>query len=158
MNIPNSSVRQILDNIPDTKQRDLIANILSGKIVKEVRCLNDKPWYKNENGKRIKIKPCNGRLIAHIYSDGKIRMAASEGKAWLRAIRYRLDGSLGFECWCGNDSRLCEAEKGVTGIEQNTVTKEDIEEVWDNLQKKPANYPISKGKQVIDGFEIREIK
>lgn len=89
MNIPNSSVRQILDNIPDTKQRDLIANILSGKIVKEVRCLNDKPWYKNENGKRIKIKPCNGRLIAHIYSDGKIRMAASEAMPCLRMLVWQ---------------------------------------------------------------------
>lgn len=158
MNIPNSAVRQILDNIPDRKQRDQMANILTGKIVKRVKCLGDKPWYsRDEKGELVKHKPCNGRVIANIYNDGKIRLAASEGKGWLRAFVHRLDGVTGFQCWCGNDSRLSKQEKAVVRRRGVVATKEYIEEVAQNVIKNPSNYPIKNGVQVVDGFAIEEI-
>lgn len=158
MNIPNSALRQILKNIPDRKQRDVIANIMTGKITHEVACLSE-DVYEGKGKKKVLVREgCKGRVIAHIFNDGKIRLTISDGKAWLRASRHRLDGATGFQCWCGNDSRLCIQERGITGIEKNAITKSDIEQVYLNLQKKPANYPVFQGKQIIDGFAIQEIK
>lgn len=158
MNIPNSAVREILKNIPDRKQRDQMANILTGKIVKNVRCLGKKPWSnRNDKGILVQHKPCDGRIIAHVYSDGKIRLAASDGKAWLRSFVHRLDGATGFECWCGNDSRLSVQELEVVKRRGTSATKEYIEDVANNVMKKPSNYPIKNGVQIVDGFAIEEI-
>lgn len=158
MHVKSSELRQILDNIPDRRQRDTIANIMSSQIVKQVRCLSEDIYEGKGKNKSLVREGCKGRIIAHIYQDGKVRMAVSDGKCWLRAFRHRLDGAMGFQCWCKNDSRLCPAEASTEGIVRNAVNKKAIEEVWEKLGGKMADYPIKNGVQVIDGFAIEEIK
>jgi len=136
--------KKILETIKDPKQRKTVEGILYGIIVKNVRCMS---------------KACKGRIVAHIYNDGSIKATTEKNKRgellmFLRAFRHRLDGYLGFECWCGNDSRLCEAEKGVVG---RTVDKAGLEKVHDRLQRKPANYVEKNGKILIDKFLIEKI-
>lgn len=138
-----SDVAKILENIQDPNQKRQLENILTGKIVKRIRCMSSK---------------CKGRIIGEVYTNGKINPTIQkDGLMYLRATRQRLDGFLGFQCWCGNDSRLCLAEKGVQGIEQNAITKTDLEEVWSRLQKKPVDYPIIAGKQSVDNFLIEQL-
>lgn len=135
---------EILDNIKDERQRQQVKNILQSNVTHFVKCMSDK---------------CKGRIVAEIDNNGKINPTVDkDGKMYLRAIRPRLDGYYGFQCWCGNDSRLCTAEKGVKGIEHNSVTKNDIEQVYKGLQKKPVSYPEKNGIQDIDNFRIEKIK
>lgn len=136
--------QQILASMPDS-QRRTIAAIMNGEIVKTITCLGKKHG-------------ASGQVMGHIYKDGKFRAVTdNKGRMWCRASRVRLDGNLGFECWCGNDSRLCEAEKGVKGIENNAVQKSDLDTVFARLQQKPANYPVTDGAQVVDGFKIEGV-
>lgn len=141
MNHP--SIRQILDNVPAGPMRNMLTDVLDGKVVKYIRCNSEE---------------CQGRIIGHIYLNGNIVPITNEkGEMFMRAFRHRLDGALGFECWCGNDSRLCDAEKGVHGIEHNAVTKADLQQVWNNLQKKSVKYEEVDGKLDIDNFVIETI-
>lgn len=143
MTVRKNELKNILGKITDPTQRKIISDILTGRIVKVVKCTSDQ---------------CKDRVVANIYSDNKVKPVVDEdGRMYLRAFRVRLDGYLGFQCWCGNDSRLCEAEKGVTGIENNSVQKEDIEEVLARLEAKPAKYLIKNGKQKIDNFIIEQL-
>ena len=155
MNVPNTAVKGILKNIPDAKQRNLIDKIISGKVAKEIICLSEDK--KDAKGKVIS-KGCNGRTIGYIYDNGRVEVKYHNKLGYLRATRHRLDGYMGFQCWCGNDSRLSEQEKSVTGIANNSVTKKDLEEVYENLQRKPAHYTKTDGIQIVDNFEIRETK
>jgi len=182
MQISDKKLKTLLDNIPDARQKKIVADIISSKILYNVYCLSEDIFEDqevpmlDENGNKLlyekgkkkgevktEVKSvqtrvgCNNRLIAYIYTDGKVRLAASEGKAWLRAHRNRLDGYLGFQCWCGNDSRLCAQEKGVTGMERNAVTKDDLAQVYKNLEKNPAKYKEKNNKLVVDGFLIERI-
>lgn len=139
----NSDVLKILDNIKNPSQKRQLQEILTGKIVQRIRCMSS---------------TCNGRIVGIVYSNGDIKPTIEEdGRMFLRATRTRLDGYLGFQCWCGNDSRLCDAEKGVSGIENNAVTKADLETVYERLQKRPVAYPINNGSQRIDNFLIEQI-
>jgi hypothetical protein len=36
-----------------------------------------------------------------------------DGLMYLRSSRRRTDGELGFECWCGADSRIAPNEDGI---------------------------------------------
>lgn len=142
MHIPNSTAREILKAMP-MKQRQQIADLMTGNIVKEVHCQSD---------------TCKGRLMGHLYQNGKFRgVVDEEGKMWCRASRYRLDGFLGFQCWCGNDSRLAPQEVGNKGIKQGNASKSDLESVWERVSHKPSNYPINGKNQEIDGFLIVEV-
>ena len=137
------NIADFLKTIKDPKQRAQIQSILQSDVVKVVKCMS---------------KKCKGRIVAHVMSDGTIKpITDDKGFMHLRAIRPRLDGFYGFQCWCGNDSRLCEAEKGVKGIEHNAPQKKDLEEVWNRLQKEPASYPEVNGVQDIDNFRIEKI-
>jgi hypothetical protein len=69
------------------------------------------------------------------------------------ASRFRMDGNWGFECSCGNDSRLCEAEKGKIGA--TPPADETLKEITEDL-KKLKTTPILKGKDIeIDNFIIK---
>lgn len=135
----------ILESIPDPRQRAQIAAILQGTIVKQVYCMSSE---------------CKGRHIADLYKDGVWRIVPSgkdeQGRDlyWLRSWRNRLDGFPGFECWCGNDSRLAKQEVGEVG---QGVTKQGIENVAIRLQQDPASYPTIKGEQEIDGFVLKDV-
>lgn len=180
MNIPNAAVEEMLKAIPDRKQRSQIASIINGKVVKEVYCHSEdikgkefvpvigadgqvvryksgaKAGQEKTEAKEVLVQTgCKGRLIARIFDDGRVVMVASEGKAWLRSSRHRFDGHMGFQCWCGQDSLLAEAEKGVIG--EAPPTREDLGAIYEKLQVKKPNYKPFQGATFVDGFEIREI-
>lgn len=141
MTATKAQVDAMLASIPDINQRKKMADILRGKIVKNVKCLSEE---------------CKGRLIGYVYRDGSIKLCEpdKEGKYWLRAHRHRLDGYVGFECWCGNDSRLAKQEVGHVGI---SVSKEAMESVAQAVDAEPSHYPIVNGEQIIDGFLLEDI-
>ena len=137
MNIDD--VRRILRNTPEA-YRKTIENMITGDVEKQVIC-ND----------------C-GRHIADIYSDGKIEpVVDAKGIMWLFAYRPRLDGYFGFQCACGNDSRLCTQEKGVRGIEKNHVTPNEVKLVLGRVKKAPVVYEEKDGVQVVDNFIIKRL-
>lgn len=139
MKLGIDEVRKILNKLPEG-QRKSIENIISGEVIDQVIC-----------------GEC-GRVIAEVYKDGRIEPKLDgKGKMWLLATRNRLDGYLGFQCLCGNDSRLSEQEKGVKGIELNRVTKKDIEKVLGRVSSKPSEYIMENGEQNIDNFIIKKL-
>lgn len=140
-NLSIETINKILNNLPED-HRKVVAGILKGKITKRIICLS---------------KSCKGRIVGFIEENGIVRTLPSEGKIWLRASRHRLDGFMGFQCWCGNDSRLAAQEKGNVGIEMNTVTKEDLAEVFDKVTKFPSNYVTINGQQIVDNFCIEDV-
>lgn len=142
MSVSQEQVQQMFKTIPDPKLRQQLAGIMTSKEVKTVACMS---------------KTCKGRIIGSITDNNRVNSITEEdGKTYLRAWRHRLDGFMGFECWCGNDSRLSAQEKGHIGAD--APSKSDLEKVWEKVSNKPSQYPVLKGKQVIDGFEIKEIK
>lgn len=137
----NQQIQEMFRTIPDPRLRKQLADIMTSKAVAQVRCMSDK---------------CKGRLIGLINQDGAVSAVANDkGEAFLRSSRHRLDGFMGFECWCGNDSRLAKQEKGHIGAVAPSKTA--LEKVWSNVQHKPSEYPTVDGKQNIDGFEIRSL-
>lgn len=142
MNIPNNQLQEMFKTIPDPKMRQQLAGIMTSKEVKSIHCMSD---------------TCKGRAIGSVLDNNRVNsITDDDGKTYLRAWRHRLDGFMGFECWCGNDSRLSAQEKGHIGA--NAPTKSDLEKVWEKVTNKPSQYPVIKGKQTVDGFEIREVK
>lgn len=134
MNI--NTVREILNNLHESTRKS-VERIITGEVTHQIVCHG-----------------C-GRVVAEMLKDGKIDPTVdANGQMWLLAFRHRLDGFLGLQCLCGNDSRLCEHEKGVRGIVQNQITKKEIETVLGKIERKPSVYPIIKGKQLIDNFSI----
>lgn len=147
--INNSQLEKLLQNIPDVKQRELLRNIATGKVVKQIRCMS---------------KACSGRIVAHVLDNGRLVTVASpkvkggENFMWLRSSRDRLDGNKGFECWCGNDSRLAPQEKGYIDTKGNAPTKADLSKIFEKVQNEPSDYIVINGAQNIDGFVIEGAK
>jgi hypothetical protein len=139
MQAKNQQIQEMFRTIPDPRLRKQLADIMNSKATHMVYCMSEK---------------CKGRLIAMILDTGAVSAISNDkGEAFLRASRHRLDGHMGFECWCGNDSRLAKQEKGHIGAVAPSKTA--LEKVWQNVQNKPSEYPVVNGKQLIDGFEIR---
>lgn len=128
--VKEKAIKELL-GLLDPAQRKMVTEIFDRKVRKVVKCMS---------------KKCKGRTIALIYLDrqGGEHIAASgevgnkKDPMRLLAYRKRLDGKYGFQCSCGNDSRLCEAEMGVSGIENGNPTAKDIEQVAQNLQTKKS--------------------
>ena len=100
MHIQQNVVKDMLGNIKDPKLRGVYGSIISGKIVAQVHCLSDH---------------CKGRVIAFIDETGKVGETdpevSPEGanglySSGLEGSRQRLDGQMGFRCYCGNSSIL----------------------------------------------------
>lgn len=140
MNISNAQLSELFNKIPDANLKRQLENIVSGRIVKQVYCNS---------------KTCKGRHIANIMDNGQIHALTENGKMYMRSSRHRLDGFMGFECWCGNDSRLAEQEKGE--ISAGAPDKATLERVWEKVTGNPSKYRAVKGEQLIDGFTIKEI-
>lgn len=181
--VNNEAVRQLFDTVTDPQQRKVLAGIINGKIVAEIYCDTEDVYEDQEvvvlddagepvlykSGKRkgepkteVKLvlvrKGTNGALIGRIWDDGRVEEVADEdGFVWLRSSRKRFDGNYGFECWCGQDSRIAECEAGVLSFNGTAPTKEGINTIAMNLQKKPANYPTVDGEQIVDGFRIKGV-
>lgn len=140
------NINDLINNLPNRQMRDQVKSLYTGKFTHKVKCMGD----------------CKGRVIAYIGLDdnGKeyVQPTTERGKMYLRAYRNkRFDGHFGFQCWCGNDSRVAECEKG-TGVPTNTFdAKKDLDKILSRLNKKPADYPEKDGKQLIDNFLLEKI-
>ena len=154
--INENALNKMIEQVSDPKLRSQLANIATGKIVKQIRCLSSS---------------CQGKIIGFIYegkheegqlyADGHIEEVTTYDKkgnlvSGLLGSRPRLDGQLGIQCACMNDSRLAEAEDGI--ITDRVPTKEDLEKVYTNLQKKPTRYIEKSGKMEVDDFIIEKVK
>lgn len=140
---PNQA-HQILDNITDKNLKNRLSAILNNKIVMQVVC-----------GK------CK-HTIADVDKDNKITpVVDTTGVMWLLAFRPRLDGEWGFQCRCGNDSRLCDAEKNIEEIEDNRLTNANTKVVLDKIHErlktmKKVYTEVGNTKQV-DNFLITKL-
>lgn len=145
------SAESILQRLPPGRQRQELENILRGNIVSQVRCMS---------------KQCKGRIIAQIYRNGKVEATLfpdTQGNEvmFLFASRDRLDGFKGFECRCGNDSRLAKQEQGHIQHQkhqrQTGISKQKLIEIGEEIEKNPSEYPKVNGSQEIDGFVIEDV-
>lgn len=152
MQIQQNVLKDMLGNIKDPKLRNVYGAIISGKIVAQVKCMS---------------ATCKGRVIAYIDESGKVDEAQPEVSpegayglysSGLEGSRQRLDGQMGFRCYCGNNSILCEEEKGV--ITPARPSQDDLQKIAQrlSLRKNPLMYTPKKGKTNIDGFVIEEVK
>lgn len=144
MQVSDQLVNQMLRNLPKDQQQ-IMAGILRNEVVYEVRC--------NATEHKKKNNP-----ICHITKDGQvIPTRDSKGDIWLRASRKRTDGEIGFECWCGNDSRIAPNEMGILQANGSQPTREDLYQMAANLEKNPPKYVTIKGERPVDGFSIIEM-
>jgi len=141
--VSDAMINTMINSIPDKKQRDQMKKMLFNKVTHKVLCMSEE---------------CEGRHIANINNDGSVSLVASEGKSWLRASRNRLDSAMGFQCWCGNDSRLSKQEMLVPEMNQSAVDKNVVRRVLALVNDDPSNYPVVNGSQSVDGFVIEEVK
>lgn len=158
MQINQNVAKDMLQNIKDPQMREVYGNIISGKVVAQVRCMSDN---------------CKGRIIGFLDDAGKIsetppvlnKTLAKKGAKSVQGIyssglegsRYRLDGVMGFRCYCGNNSVLCEEEKGI--ITPARPSQEDLQKIANRLTKRTHNsYEPKNGKAEVDGFIIEDVK
>lgn len=151
MQVGQNVIKDMLGNIKDPKLREVYGSIISGKIVAQVHCMS---------------KTCKGRVIAFIDETGKVDETdpelSPEGayglySSGLEGSRQRLDGLLGFRCYCGNNSILCEEEKGI--ITPARPSQEALQKIAQRLgERKPNTYVPRNGKIKIDGFIVEEVK
>lgn len=140
--INEQAIRKMIDQVDNPEVRKTLENIIGGKIVKQVRCLSD---------------DCNGKVVAHIYHDGQIIEVPTYNKkkeliSGALTSRARFDGQLGFKCACGNTSILAEGERGI--ISGRTPTKDDLNQIYLNMEKKKPEYQEVDGTKEVDGFAI----
>lgn len=183
MNVANKAIEEMLKNA-DPQSRKVMANILTGKVVARIYCLSqdveathevpvldengEKMYYtsgkkkgqhKTKTETYIAREGCKGRLIGEIYDNGRAEsIADKDGNHWLRSTRKRLDGVVGCECWCGNDSRISIQEAGHLRFDGQPPTKQGLEAIFDNVKKNPTVVEIKNGRTEIDGFAFEELR
>ncbi len=142
--LTDAQLKEALRAVKDPKQRQLLADIAIGKVAKLIHCLST---------------TCNNRVIGQIYANGQVHPVKDqeEDQYYLRSSRQRLDGFLGFECWCGNDSRIAPQEKGHLDRSGNPPSKEQLHTIFGRVASAPSQYPTINHIQTIDGFAIEEI-
>lgn len=183
MQVANKAIEEMLKNA-DPQSRKVMANILTGKIVANIFCLSEDIKSKREvpmldaDGNEVHYKTgknkgllryveeeyisregCKGRLIGQVYDNGRVEPVVSkEGNMYLRATRKRLDGVIGCECWCGQDSRISTQEAGHIDYSGSAPSKEGLESIFKNVQKNPTVVEIKNGRTEIDGFAFEELR
>jgi len=143
-------VKDMLRNIPDPKMREQYGRLLSGEIAQEVHCLSDN---------------CKGRIIAYIGKNGKVTeaepIAGEDGPngiytSGLEGSRIRLDGTLGFRCYCGQNSILLEEEQGV--ITNRLPSESDLNTIALRLSKRTNIIIPEHVKAKKEGFAVVEVR
>lgn len=183
MQVSNKAMEEILKNA-DPQSRRVMANILTGKIVANIYCLsedikekrevpmlddegNQQLYKSGENKGQPKTRQeevvvregCKGRHIGVYYDSGRAEPVRSkEGYYYLRATRKRLDGAIGCECWCGNDSRIASQEAGELRFDGQPPTKQGLEKIFENIQKNPTVFKTKNGRTEVDGFAFEGLK
>lgn len=183
MQIGNKAIEEMLRNV-DPQSRKVMANILTGKIVANIFCLSqdefavrevavlddegdpvlyksgkNKGQPKTESEKYLIREGCKGRHIGVMYDNGRAEpVRADDGNFYLRSTRMRMDGAIGVECWCGNDSRISPQEAGHLKFDGQPPSKEGLEAIFKNVQKNPTVVEIKNGRTEVDGFAFEELK
>lgn len=99
----------------------------------------------------IYCQKCKKDIAEVTLNMGMVRYHKENG---ILACRLRHDGKWGFQCMCGNDSRLAKAEKGI--INSGPPTKEDLAKVEANLKAKPTVEIKTELGIICDGFIMKE--
>ena len=183
MQVANKAIEEMLKNA-DPQSRKVMANILTGKIVANIFCLSEdiiqereevvlgedgvplvyksgakKGQQKMELVKHVTRKGCNGRHIGVVYDNGRAEPIRDEdGNYYLRSTRQRLDGAIGAECWCGQDSRISAQEAGDLRFDGQPPSKEGLASIFKRIQKNPTVVEIKNGRTEIDGFAFEELR
>lgn len=183
MQVANKAIEEMLKNA-DPQSRKVMANILTGKIVANIYCLSEDIIQKiespvlDEEGRTVLYKSgekkgqkktkledvvtrkgCAGRLIGQIYDNGRAEpVRADDGNYYLRSTRKRLDGAVGCECWCGQDSRISAQEAGDLKFDGQPPTKQGLESIFKKIEKNPTVIEIKNGRTEIDGFAFEELR
>lgn len=108
---------------------------------------------------------CKGRHIGNIIDTGQRDqankivtivepVAGADGKMYLRSTRQRLDGSMGCECWCGQDSRIAPQEVGHITGNGAAPTRAGLQAIFDNIQENPTVPEVDGNVVVVDGFKF----
>jgi hypothetical protein len=185
-NIPQKAIEEMLRNA-DPQSRRVMKSILNGREVARIYCLSEdivgtrEVPVLDDDGNEVKYKTgekagqtkmtteeflqregCKGRQIGVIYqtADGGTRVEpikADDGNYYLRSTRKRLDGVMGCECWCGQDSRISKQEAGHIDFTGNAPTKEGLEAIFTNIQKNPTPVEEVDGRAFIDGFAFEGV-
>lgn len=123
---------------------------------------------KTETEEFIQREGCKGRHIGVVYATGEHDqhgnpitrvepVKSDDGNFYLRSTRKRLDGAMGCECWCGQDSRIAPQEAGHIDFSGNAPTKDGLEAIFKNIQKNPTAVEVKGGRTQIDGFEFEGV-
>jgi hypothetical protein len=186
-NIPDAALNEMLKQLPKETRKSLahlVSGKISHQVhcmgedtyeSVEVPVLDedDKPVLDEneqpvtETERRLVREGCKGEVIAYFYIDGvdqngrptqRVEPVVKEDKSMkLRSVRKRLDGNFGFQCWCGNDSRLARQERGSIGFDGLAPTRAGLEAIYGELQKDPGHYPEINGVTEVDGFQIERV-
>jgi len=182
MQVSDEHINQMLNNLPPD-QAAQFASIIKGDVEYEVICNSTDTFEEvdvptlDENNEPIVFKTgkrkgevkthkesqlvqegTNGRVIAQIMSDGQVIALKDEnGFMWLRASRRRTDGELGFECWCGQDTRIAPNEDGIIKADGSQPSREDLMQLATNLEQNPPKYATINGERNVDGFILRKV-
>lgn len=182
MQVSDEHINKMLQNLPPD-QAAQFASIIRGEVESEIVCTSqdtyeeqDVPLFdENEQpvlyktGKRkgeqktkkesvLVQEGCKGRVIAQLMTDGQIvPVNDPNGNMYLRSSRRRTDGEIGFECWCGNDTRVASNEDGILKADGSQPTKEDLLNMAAKLEQNPPSYATIKGERDVDGFILRKV-
>lgn len=182
MQVSDEHINKMLQNLPPD-QAAQFASIIKGEVEYEVVCNsqdvyedrdvptldddgNEQHYKTGKNAGALKThkekvlvqEGTNGRVIAHIMSDGQVFAIQDEnGFMWLRASRRRTDGELGFECWCGQDTRIAPNEDGILKADGSQPTRDDLLAMAAKLEQNPPKYATINGERDVDGFIIRKV-
>lgn len=182
MQVSDEHINAMLNNLPPD-QAAQFASIIKGDVEYEVICNstdkfedvevptlddNDEPVIFKTGKRKGEVKThkesqlvqegTNGRVIAHIMTDGQVIAVKDENDfMWLRASRRRTDGELGFECWCGQDTRIAPNEDGIIKADGSQPSKEDLLQIASNLEQNPPKYSTINGERNVDGFILRKV-
>lgn len=94
---------------------------------------------------------CDKDVAKVEFRDGVIMYRGLMG---LLSARLRFDGNWGFQCSCGNDSRLAQTEKGL--ITSLPPSQKILKQVESNIKKSPTKVMTNKEGITCDGFIIKK--
>lgn len=133
-------INEMLKNIPDPKKRQFYADIARGKFDRQIRCMSES---------------CKGKVIGYLMANGyamenpgTFNKKLGRPNSGLRSKRERLDGVLGFSCYCGNSSIMAPEEEGI--ITAATPSAHDLETIATKLSKR-KNY--TEKRFIIEGVK-----
>jgi len=182
MQVSEEHINAMLQNLPPD-QAAQFASIIRGEVEYEVICNsqdvfedievpvtdeNNEPVVFKSGKRKGEVKTTkehtlvkegtNGRVIAHVMNDGQVVALHDEnGFMWLRASRRRTDGELGFECWCGQDTRIAPNEDGIIKADGSQPSREDLMQLASNHEQNPPKYATINGERNVDGFILRKV-